>query len=56
MQRMPWVSSRGAVFAPEPMQRTEPPTGPWQDVATDLMGPMPIGENLLVVFDYYSRY
>ena len=38
------------------MQRTEPPTGPWQDVAADLMGPMPGGENLLVVVDYYSRF
>ena len=40
----------------EPIQRTEPPTGPWQDVAADLMGPMPSGENLLVVVDYYSRF
>ena len=41
---------------PEPMKRTEPPSGPWQDVAVDLMGPMPTGESLLVVVDYYSRY
>ncbi|XP_028413774.1 uncharacterized protein K02A2.6-like [Dendronephthya gigantea] len=41
---------------PEPMKRTEMPTGPWQDVAVDLMGPMPTGEYLLVVVDYYSRY
>ena len=40
----------------ETMQRTEPPTGPWQDLAADLMGPLPTGENLLVVVDYYSRY
>ncbi|XP_044163820.1 uncharacterized protein K02A2.6-like [Acropora millepora] len=40
----------------EPMKRTEPPSGPWQDVAVDLMGPMPTGESLLVVVDYYSRY
>lgn len=46
----------GQYSPPEPMQRTEPPTGPWQDVAADLMGPMPSGENLLVVVDYYSRY
>lgn len=38
------------------MKRTQMPTGPWQDVAVDLMGPMPTGENLLVVVDYYSRY
>ena len=41
---------------PEPIKRTEPPSGPWQDVAADLMGPMPTGESLLVVVDYYSRY
>jgi len=46
----------GQYSPPEPMQRTEPPTGPWQDLAVDLMGPMPGGENLLVVVDYYSRY
>ena len=38
------------------MKRTEPPSGPWQDVAVDLMGPIPTGENLLLVVDYYSRY
>ena len=38
------------------MQRTDPPTGPWQDVAADRMGPMPGGENLLVVVDYYSCF
>ena len=41
---------------PEPMQRTEPPTGPWQDVAIDIMGPLPMGENVLVIVDYYSRF
>ena len=38
------------------MKRTEPPSGPWQDVAVDLMGLMPTGESLLVVVNYYSRY
>ena len=46
----------GELCAPEPMQRVEPPTGPWQDVALDLMGPLPTGESLLVVVDYYSRF
>lgn len=46
----------GQFSPPEPMQRAQPPTGPWQDVAADLMGPMPSGENLLVVVDYFSRY
>ena len=39
----------------EPMKRVKPPTGPWQDIAIDLMGPLPTGESLLVVVDYYSR-
>ena len=46
----------GRGLPPEPMQMTEPPTGPWQDLAADLMGPLPTGESLLVVVDYYSRY
>ena len=41
---------------PEPMMRTEPPMGPWQDIAIDLMGPIPTGESLLVAVDYYSRF
>ena len=43
----------GEFCAPEPMQRVEPPSGPWQD---DALGPLPSGENLLVVVDYYSRF
>ena len=46
----------GQFSPPEPMMRTEPPTGPWQDIAIDLMGPMAMGETLLVVVDYYSRF
>ena len=41
---------------PEPMQRIEPPTGPWQDIAIYIMGPLPTSENLLVIVDYYSRF
>ncbi|XP_011861624.1 PREDICTED: uncharacterized protein K02A2.6-like, partial [Vollenhovia emeryi] len=39
-----------------PVKRNELPTGPWESIALDLMGPMPTGENILVVTDYYSRY
>jgi len=41
---------------PEPMARTLPPDKPWKDCAADLMGPLPNGENILVVVDYFSRY
>ena len=46
----------GEFCPPEPMQRVEPPSGPWQDVAIDVLGPFPSGENLLVVVDYYNRF
>jgi len=39
-----WVV--GQYSPPESMQRTEPPTGPWRDLAADLMGPIPSGESL----------
>ncbi|XP_068713195.1 uncharacterized protein [Montipora foliosa] len=45
----------GQYSPPLPMQTTEPPTEPRQDVAVNLMGPMPGGENLLADVDYYSR-
>ena len=35
---------------PEPMSRVLPPTVPWQD----LLGPLPSGESILVVLDYFS--
>ena len=30
----------GEFCAPEPMQRVEPPSAPWQDIANDLLGPL----------------
>ena len=41
---------------PEPIRSTKLPTGPWVDVAVDVLGPLPTGESILVVVDYYSRY
>lgn len=41
---------------PEPMVRKETPNGPWQEIAIDFLGPLPDGQTLLVVVDYYSRY
>ncbi len=29
---------------------------PWEEVAVDLMGPLPSGEHLLVLVDYYTRW
>ncbi|XP_055644759.1 uncharacterized protein K02A2.6-like [Toxorhynchites rutilus septentrionalis] len=46
----------GLPTKPEPMKRRELPVKPWIDVALDFLGPLPTGEYLLVVIDYYSRY
>jgi len=35
---------------------TLPPSGPWQDCAINILGPLPTGENIFVIVDYYSRY
>lgn len=41
---------------PEPIKSTELPRGPWQLLGADLLGPLPSGDSLFVVVDYYSRY
>lgn len=41
---------------PEPMHRRSLPDKPWIDVAIDFLGPLPSGEYILVVIDYYSRH
>lgn len=41
---------------PEPMHRKEMPAAPWIDIAIDFLGPLPSGEYLLTIIDYYSRY
>ena len=41
---------------PVPMKRRDLPKGPWTDLAIDYLGPLPGGEYILVVVDYYSRY
>ena len=46
----------GKGLNPEPLQPTRLPTGPWQALAIDFLGPLPSGESLLVVIDYYSRF
>ncbi|XP_055525193.1 uncharacterized protein K02A2.6-like [Wyeomyia smithii] len=42
--------------APEPMLRKALPSGPWEDIAIDFLGPLPNGQHLLVAVDCYSRY
>ena len=41
---------------PKPIKSTPLPSGPWQDLAMDLLGPLPSGESVLVIVDYLSRY
>jgi transposase InsO family protein len=41
---------------PEPIRTTQLPSGPWVDIAIDYLGPLPSGECILVVIDYYSRW
>ena len=41
---------------PEPMTRTEFPSAPWQHLAAELLGPLPSGDYIFVVVDYYSRF
>lgn len=41
---------------PEPMERRRMPDAPWIDIAIDFLGPLPSGDYLLVVIDYFSRY
>ena len=41
---------------PEPVKSSPLPQGPWQDLAQDLLGPLPLGDSVLVVVDHFSRY
>ena len=41
---------------PEPIKSSPLPRGPWQDLAIDLLGPLPSGDSVLVVVDYFSRF
>lgn len=40
--------------SPEPVARAFLLSGPWQDCAADILGPLSTGESLLVVVDYFS--
>ena len=41
---------------PPPMVSTKMPDRPWEHIACDILGPLPNGESVFVVVDYYSRY
>ena len=41
---------------PPPVKSTKIPDKPWQELAMDLLGPLPKGESLLVLIDYFSRW
>lgn len=41
---------------PEPMMRTTLPSRAWDHLATDFLGPLPSGEYLFTIVDYYSRW
>ena len=41
---------------PPPIKPTRLPERAWKEIAVDLLGPLPTGEHLLVVVDYFSRW
>lgn len=45
-----------AMPRPEPLNPTPLPTGPLKQLSIDLLGPLPSGQYVFVVVDYYSRY
>ncbi|XP_064647487.1 uncharacterized protein K02A2.6-like [Lineus longissimus] len=46
----------GRAEKPEPPKRFDLPSSAWQDTALDLLGPMPDGEYIVAIVDYYSRF
>ena len=38
------------------MAQSFQPSGPWEACAADILGPLPSGESLLAVVDYFSRH
>lgn len=46
----------GGLCNPEPLHMTELPQGPWQDIVIDFKDPLPSGDYVFAVTDYYSRY
>ena len=40
----------------ELIARLELPDGPWQDLAVDCLGPLLLGDYIIVAIDYHSRW
>ena len=40
----------------EPLEMSQMPDSPWQNLSMDFCGPLPTGEYLLVIIDEHSRY
>ena len=56
LQNLSWMPAGKSLSQPEPIKPTPLPRGPWQDLAVDLLGPLPSGDSVLVVVDYFSRF
>ena len=46
----------GSLPSQEPIKPTPLPSAPWEELAADILGPLPDGTYILVVVDYFSRY
>ena len=46
----------GPANPPEPLRTPDMPDGPWQTIHADFYGPLPTGQNVIVLIDKYSRY
>ena len=45
------------IHVPPPLVKLTPvPQQPFEDLALDILDPLPSGENLLVLVDYHSRW
>lgn len=46
----------GPATCKDPIRVTDLPNGPWEELACDLLGPLPNGDHILVLVDYHSRW
>ena len=53
---MSWLPGGGRVWGPRADVTCCAPTAPWQDISAELLEPLPTGESILVVVDYFSRF